>query len=100
MIAAPKIKLSKRNRRVLAVFLTDATNLSGWPLARLAGVSSASVYILLAKLEDAGLVASEWEQRDDADDDRPRRRFYRLTPEGWVWAWDVLGLHPPEVRRG
>lgn len=94
---APKIRLTRRTRRILAVLLTDATNLSGWPLARLAGVSSGGVYVVLGRLERAGLVAGEWERRDD---DKPRRRFYRLTPDGWVWAWDQLGLHPPDRSRG
>jgi DNA-binding PadR family transcriptional regulator len=100
MITAPEIKVTRATRRVLAVLLSDATNLSGWPLAQLAKVTAGTLYVILARLENAGLVTSEWEQRDDADDDEPRRRFYRLTPDGWVWAWDVLGLHPPGVRRG
>jgi predicted transcriptional regulator len=87
VVDAPKIKLSKRRRRVVLVLLTDAANLSGWALARLAGAPGWSVYMLLDRLEDAGLVVGNGQ-------------FYRLTPDGWVWAWDVLGLRPPEVRRG
>lgn len=100
MIVAPKVKLSKRNRRVLAVLCTDATNLSMFTLCRTTGAGAGSLYVFLARLEDAGLVAGEWEQRTFPGYDRPRRRFYRLTPAGWVWAWDVLGLDPPEIRRG
>jgi DNA-binding PadR family transcriptional regulator len=91
MIAAPKIKLSKRDRRVLVVLLTDATNLSGWTLARYAKVSGWRLYAFLDRLENEGLVQASG---------KPENRCYRLTPDGWVWAWDVLGLNPPEVRRG
>lgn len=97
MSDAPGIRLSKRNRRVIAVLLTDPTNLSAWPLAmaRLAGVKSGTLYPLLSRLEAAGLVTSEWEERAFPDDGRPRRRLYRLTQGGRVWAWGVLGLYPP-----
>lgn len=91
MIAAPKVKLSKRNRRVLAVLLTDATNLTGWMLARYAKVSGWRLYAFLDRLEDEGLVQASG---------KPETRCYRLTPDGWSWAWDALGLYPPEARRG
>lgn len=81
----------RRDHRVLLALLTDAADLAGWPLARTAQVTASRVYVLLARLENAGHVTGEWEERDD---DKPRRRFYRLTPEGRVWALGELGLTP------
>lgn len=81
------IKLSNKDKRVIAVLLADASNLSGWPLAKLSKTSAARVYVVLARLERAELVTSEWE-----DGPNPRRRFYRLTPEGRSWALNALGL--------
>lgn len=80
-------KLSDKDKRVLAVLLSDATNLSGWSLMKLSRTSGPRVYGLLDKLEDAGLVTAEWQVGPE-----PRRRFYRLTPEGRTWALDALGL--------
>lgn len=79
----------RRDRRVLLALLTGAANLSGWPITRTAQVSAARTYRVLDRLEDAGLVVGEWEARGDG---RPRRRFYRLTPQGRQWALAQLGL--------
>ena len=40
-----------------------------------------TLYKALARLESAGLLASRWEDPDLAEG-RPRRRLYRLTPDG------------------
>lgn len=98
MTAHPNIRLTRRTRRVLTVLLTDASNLSGYPICRSAGVSSGSVYPLLSRLEREGLIVGEWERPDP--DGQPRRRFYRLTPDGWEWAWSAMGLEKPVMRRG
>ena len=47
------------------------------------GLPSGPVYPTLARMENRAFLDSEWE--DDATaraDGRPRRRYYRLTPEG------------------
>lgn len=82
----------ERNRRrwerqILAVILLrQALNMespSGWPLMRATRLSSGAVYTALARLEGAGLVAGEWEERVDG---KPRRRLYRVTDEGRILA--------------
>jgi len=46
-------------------------------------LSSGTVYPALRRLEAAGIVTGDWEDRDSAHDDgRPARRYYRITPEG------------------
>lgn len=45
------------------------------------GRPSGTVYPLLARLEQDGWVTSQWES-NEADERRPRRRFYRLTSTG------------------
>jgi DNA-binding PadR family transcriptional regulator len=37
---------------------------------------------MLARLEAAGWLTSEWEQIDPSEAARPRQRFYRLTGKG------------------
>lgn len=57
---------------------------------------SGTVYPTLARMEARDYVASEWEDPEEARAaGRPRRRYYRLTPEGaraLNEALDRLGL--------
>jgi len=92
------VRLTTVNRRRLLVLLTDAANIGGGDIWRFAGGSSGEVWFgFLDKLEDAGLVTGEWETprigwSEPADSGSPRRRFYRLTPEGRAAAMKALGL--------
>lgn len=90
-----KVSASRAMKRVLLVLLTDAANLGGFTITEAAELSSGRVYVCLAQLEAEGWVTGEFE-----DGPYPRRRFYRLTPDGWVNAHELLGLKPAEVRRG
>lgn len=83
-------KLRRKDKRVLAVLLTGAANLGNYTIWSLSG-AGAHTTVLLARLERCGAVTSEWEVVPPTED-RPRRRFYRLTPEGRQWALDVLRL--------
>lgn len=53
------------------------------------GLRSGSLYPALAKLEERGWVSSRWEQRGPAELGRPRRRLYKLTPNGIAEAVSV-----------
>jgi PadR family transcriptional regulator PadR len=54
----------------------------GYDLMKAAKLPSGTLYPMLARLQQDGLVDSEWEaQREDAGG-RPPRRYYRLTAEG------------------
>lgn len=68
-------------QRVLRAFLEDLPALRyGYDLMRAAGVKSGTLYPLLARLEEDGLVSSGWAVPQIAGQ-RPRR-YYRLTGEG------------------
>lgn len=82
-------KPNRKDRRVLLALLTDAPNLSGYPLSKVAQVGSGAVYISLARLERQGWVTSDWETRSD---ELPRRRLYRLTGTGRKQAMAALKL--------
>jgi PadR family transcriptional regulator, regulatory protein PadR len=62
----------------------------GLEISKAAGLPSGSLYPMLAKLERIGWVASDWEQVDEHEVGRPRRRYYQLTPDGAVRAEEVL----------
>jgi DNA-binding PadR family transcriptional regulator len=55
----------------------------GLELCELGGLPSGTVYPILARLEQVRWLESSWE--DPAEHEsagRPRRRYYRLTPDG------------------
>jgi DNA-binding PadR family transcriptional regulator len=66
------------------VLMLDAPNASwyGLELARKTSLKSGTVYPLLARLEQAGWLESDFEHIDPAIEKRPRRRLYRLTGLG------------------
>jgi DNA-binding PadR family transcriptional regulator len=86
-------RAAERQRRILAVLLLhDVLQVpppSGYPLMKATGDHGATVYVALDKLESAGYVVGEWEPRVGGDD-RPRRRFYRLTNAGRMHARVVV----------
>jgi len=65
----------------------------GLEVIKLTGRPSGSVHPLLDRLERAGWVASSWD--DDAERRGPRRRMYRLTPEGAAEARRVVARAAP-----
>ena len=87
---------------VLKVFLEQReanvrARLSGADVMRQTGIIAGTMYPLLWRLEEEGLLESEWESRQPADLGRPRRRLYRLTGAGMRMAHEALrglGIHP------
>jgi PadR family transcriptional regulator PadR len=68
---------------VLAALLEDpSTERYGLELCRLAGLPSGTIHPILARLEGIGWLTSWWEDVDPHEERRPRRRYYRLTPDG------------------
>lgn len=62
----------------------------GLKLSKAVHLPTGTIYPILARLERAGWLSSEWEQLDPAVIKAPRRRFYRLTPAGTVRARQAL----------
>ena len=84
---------------VLAVlyeaYLQDQ-DLHGYEMMKKAALSGPSTYRNLDRLEDARLVEARWEELTD-EEDRPRRRYYRLNPEGAATARRILQERQPEL---
>ena len=59
---------------------------SGADISRVLNLSSGTLYPLLARLEKAGWLKSEWETIDPSQAGRPRKRFYKLTGFGQTHA--------------
>lgn len=69
----------------------------GYALARETGLRSGTLYPVLIRLADRGLVEACWEDEQPAG--RPRRHLYRLTTDGVTAARAALSEGRPD-RRG
>jgi PadR family transcriptional regulator, regulatory protein PadR len=83
MCSLKLVKLTGPLERVLRVLVDDPTAPHyGYDLMKAARLPSGTLYPMLARLQQEGLVDSEWEdQRPDAGG-RPPRKYYRLTAAG------------------
>jgi PadR family transcriptional regulator, regulatory protein PadR len=80
--------------RVLMVFLADPTAPQyGYELMKAAGVKSGTLYPMLKRLLDDGIVIAEWESGSPTPGGRPPRRYYKLTGEGVRQARSALAEH-------
>jgi PadR family transcriptional regulator, regulatory protein PadR len=69
--------------QVLKVLLEEpAARHYGLEIAKQADLPTGTIYPILARLERAGWVTSDWEVAEPAAVGRPRRRFYRLSADG------------------
>jgi PadR family transcriptional regulator, regulatory protein PadR len=66
--------------RTLAALLAHDDGLHGYDITRAAGVKAGTLYPMLIRLEQAGLLDSAWETSPMPG--RPARHVYRLTPKG------------------
>jgi PadR family transcriptional regulator PadR len=94
------VKLTGPLERVLRVLIADpSASHYGYDLMKAAKLPSGTLYPMLARLQQEGLVDSEWEpQRQDAGG-RPPRKYYRLTAEGARVARLELAQAPVPERR-
>lgn len=60
----------------------------GYALAKQTGLKSGTLYPILIRLADRGLMEAHWQ--DERQPGRPRRHLYRLTPEGLATATEAL----------
>lgn len=64
--------------------------LSGSQIRQGANLKSGTLYPILIRLEQAGMLTSRWEVEDPKALGRPRRRYYRLTAIGARYARPTL----------
>ncbi len=85
------MRITIATARVLAVLLAEPdADQYGLDVMRATGLASGSLYPILHRLLEAGWVAARWEDVDPAEQGRPARRFYRLTPAGISQATSAL----------
>ena len=69
----------------------------GYLLAKQTGLRSGTLYPILIRLAERGLVEACWEDGQPAG--RPRRHLYRLSSEGLAAARAALAVAAPERHR-
>lgn len=90
-------RFSVQTLAVLAALCADPAGWRhGYGIARETGLKSGSLYPILIRLADRGLVEARWEEEQPAG--RPRRHLYRLTPEGLAQAKVALAERPVPAR--
>ena len=83
MVGSPAF--SQQTRAVFGALFADPSGWRhGYDIARETGLKSGTLYPILIRLADRGLVEARWEDEQPAG--RPRRHLYRLTADGLVVA--------------
>ena len=94
---ARREEFSAQTLSVLAAFCAEPQAWRhGYGIAKDTGLKSGSLYPILIRLADRGLVEARWEQEQPAG--RPRRHLYRLTPGGLAAARAALARQAPPQR--
>jgi DNA-binding PadR family transcriptional regulator len=89
---------SNQTRNLLAEMLAQRTRwLHGYDLSERCGLKSGTLYPILMRLSDRGLLESKWEPSEHPG--RPPRKLYRLTPQGVSYAREHLGGSASARRR-
>jgi len=71
----------------------------GFDVMDVTGLPDGTVYPILRRLERRGVLAGVWEEEELAKkEQRPPRRYYRLTPVGQEAIAEVLERFPALVR--
>lgn len=85
--------VSPQTGGLLRVMLARPTRwLHGYDLSEHTGLKSGSLYPILMRLSDRGLLESKWQPSPLAG--RPPRRLYRLTAQGIVFARELPNRAP------
>jgi PadR family transcriptional regulator PadR len=93
-------QITRQMEAVFAAFLEDPqTPLYGLEIGKRAQLASGTFYPLLARMEGAGWLESEWEAIDPVAEGRRPRRYYRLTGEGELVGKRALEQTMTQLRR-
>ncbi len=68
----------------------------GYDLSRLTKMKSGTLYPILMRLSERGVLESKWQPA--AQEGRPPRHMYRLTAAGVLFARDSLAAQPARGR--
>ena len=88
---------SHQTKLLLAALLSQRVSwLHGYDLSEQTGLSSGTLYPILMRLSERGMVESKWEPSQH--EGRPPRKLYRLNAEGVSYATEHSGLESMSAR--
>lgn len=94
------IRLSPQTLRVIgALTSSGGRGLSGAEIGKETKLATGTLYPILFRLEEAGLLESEWEEGDPSALGRPRRRFYKVSGEGHMYLAKIAREITPGFGR-
>jgi PadR family transcriptional regulator len=98
MAVPSRSEFSAQTLAVLAALCPEPSQWRhGYALAKQTGLKSGTLYPILIRLADRGLVEARWQ--DEPQPGRPRRHLYRLTANGLASAIAALsGVAGPAQR--
>jgi PadR family transcriptional regulator PadR len=79
--------------------LEEGGAVHGWDLVKQTRRSGPTIYGLLDRLEGCSWITGRWEELSP-EHSRPRRRLYRLTPEGEAGVQVLLEERRPQTLTG
>jgi len=83
---------SRQSRAILEALLARALDWQyGYELSKRVGLNSGTLYPVLIRLHDRGLLDAKWVEADRPG--RPARHAYRLTPDGVAFARGLNEVH-------
>ena len=87
---------SAQTLRLVAELLDTPRNWRhGYELSKATGLKSGTLYPILMRLADQGLLSAKWEESDRPG--VPTRHVYRLTPDGLAFARDQAEVEPAAI---
>jgi PadR family transcriptional regulator, regulatory protein PadR len=94
---ASEIKLSHTAAMILRA--VNEGYIYGFSVMEMTGLPSGTVYPAMRRLERDELIKSQWEKQSIADaEQRPPRKYYKLTPAGKVTLQSSLKRYPLLAR--
>ena len=99
VVVASRRELWPQTMSVLAALYAQPSRWQhGYALAGTTGLKSRTLYPILIRLSDRGLVESCWQE--ETQPGRPRRHLYRLTADGLASATGPLEARPRQQPSG
>jgi len=95
---ARKPNSSAQTRELLAVMIRQPRTWQyGYELSKQTGLKSGTLYPLLIRLSDQGLLESTWQEPERPG--KPPRHAYKLTPNGLAFARAIGAPNKPSLVR-
>ena len=90
------LRISQQTIQVLADFVHQPNDWKyGYDISRNTGLKSGTLYPILIRLAEHGILATRWEQTEPG---KPPRHMYRLTADGLRYAREQAPLLLKRVR--